>query len=227
VLDVGRDLQRIRDYLAGRLSDEESEAFGERLVRDPQLVRELERTVGLSEGLRQVANERRPVALPQRRRPWQPALAAAAALGVLAVALWVYSATERVPLLNASLSTALTREVAANATSQFTFVAMRGSGTPTLGLPTGGIVDLRASAPPGSAAGGYRMTLRTAQPGESPRTLGTTTVAEALADGYLHVYMDATRLRPGRYLLEVAPDGGAAPTQVYPFILAAGTAPLP
>jgi hypothetical protein len=26
VLDVGRDIERIRDYLAGRLSDEESEA---------------------------------------------------------------------------------------------------------------------------------------------------------------------------------------------------------
>jgi hypothetical protein len=228
MLDVGRDLERIRDYLAGRLSDEESEAFGERLVRDPQLVRELERTVGLSEGLRRVAHERRPVALAQqRRRPWLPALAAAAALGVLAVGLWVHSASERVPLLNAALGTALTREVAGTATSQFTFVAMRGSGAPTLGLPAGGVVDLRASAPPGSAAGGYRMTLRTAQPGESPRTLGTTSVPGVQADGYLHAYMDAKRLSPGHYLLDVAPEGDAAPAQVYPFVLAAGAPALP
>jgi hypothetical protein len=228
VLDVGRDLERIRDYLAGRLSDEESEAFGERLVRDPQLVRELERTVGLSEGLRRAASERRPVALPQRhrRRAWLPGLAAAAAIGVLAVGLWVRSATERVPLLSASLGTALTREVAANAAAQFTFVAMRGGGTPVLALPAAGIVDLRAAAPAGSATGGYRVTLRAAPPGGAPRTLGSTTVADLQADGYLHVYVDAAHLGPGPYLLDVTQDGAAAASEAYPFILAGrGTTP--
>jgi hypothetical protein len=218
VLDVSRDLERIRDYLAGRLSDEENEAFGERLVRDPQLVRELERTVRLSEGLRQVAGDRRPVVLPQpRRRAWLPALAAAAALGVLAVGLWVRSATERVPLLSASLGRALTREVAADAASQFTFVATRGGAAPTLGLPREGIIDLRAAAPAGSGAGAYRVTLSTAQP--TPHTLGSTTVTDVQADGYLHTYVDAARLQPGKYVLEVAQDSDAAARQDYPFTL--------
>jgi hypothetical protein len=228
VLDVSRDLERIRDYLAGRLSDEESEAFSERLVRDPQLVRELERTVGLSEGLRQVAGERRPVALPRqhRRSAWLPLLAAAA-VGVVALGLWVGSATEGVPLLSASLSTALTRGIAANAASQFTFVAMRGSETPTLSLPREGIVDLRAAVPPGGTAGGYRVTLRAQQAGDPPRTLGSVTVTDVQADGYLHVYVDAARLRRGAYFLDLAQEGDAAPRQVYPFILADRGATVP
>ena len=231
MLDVGRDIERIRDYLAGRLSDQESEAFGERLVRDPQLVRELERTLKLSEGLRQLANEGHPAqAAPQQRRPrvWMPALAAAATLGVLAVALWVHSAAERAPLPSASLATTLTREVASTVASQFTFVATRGSAAPALQLPREGLIELRAAAPLAGPASAYRVTLAEEEPGDSPRPVGSTSVAAVQADGYLHVYADAARLKPGHYVLSVLQGSDAAPLEVYPFSLrAAGTTPPP
>jgi hypothetical protein len=230
VLDVGRDIERIRDYLAGRLSDQESEAFGERLVRDPQLVQELERTLKLREGLRQLANEAHPAQrLPRRRTPreWLPALAAAAGVGVLAVALWVYSPAERVPLLSASLATTRTREVASTVASQFTFVAMRGSAAPTLELPRAGIVEFRAAAPMAAPAAGYRVTLLEAQPGNTAQPLGSTAVAAVQSDGYLHVYADAARLKPGRYILNVLSGRDATPLQVYPFTLRTGSAIAP
>ena len=230
MLDVGRDIERIRDYLAGRLSEQESEAFGERLVRDPQLVRELERTLKLSEGLRQVANASYPArALREQRRPrvWIPALAAAAVLGVLAVGLWVRSATERVPLLSASLATTPTREVAATVAAQFTFVAMRGSAAPALELPRAVIVEFRAAPPAAGAAAAYRVTLLEQGAGDTTEPLGSTAVAAVQADGYLHVYADAARLKPGRYLLSVLQGSDAAPVQVYPFSLRAGSATAP
>jgi len=229
VLDVGRDIERIRDYLAGRLSEEESEAFGERLVRDPQLVRELERTLGLSEGLRQVARETRPAALPQPRRRylWQPALAAAAA-GVLAVALWVHPASERAPLLSASLPGGPTREAAApSVTSQFTFVAMRGDGAPALELPRTGLIEFRVAAPSQSPAGGYRVTLLGAGSGDDRQPMGSAAIAALPADGYLHVYADAARLRPGHYVLNVSDGSGGAVLQAYPFSLGTGAATVP
>jgi hypothetical protein len=231
VLDVGRDIERIRDYLAGRLSDQESDAFGERLVRDPELVRELERTLKLSEGLRQLSREARPVqALPQRstRRAWLPALAAAAALGVLGVGLWVNPATRRAPLLSASLATALAREATSTVASQFTFVPMRGGAAPGLELPRAGIVEFRLAAPAGPAAGGYRVALLSAEPGAPGRTLGSSDVAAIQADGFLHVYADATRLSPGRYSLNVFDAGsGEAALEVYPFSLHTGSPPAP
>jgi hypothetical protein len=225
VLDVGRDIERIRDYLSGRLSDEESEAFGERLVRDPQLVRELERTVRLSEGLRLVGKQIRPLAVSQQRRAWlwQGALAAAAAVGVLAVGLWAHSAGERAPLLSASLSAAMTREVA----SPFTFVAVRGNAAPTLRLPSTGILEFRVAPPPGTPGGGYRVTLLGTAPGEAPQPLGSTPVAASPIDGYLHVYADAARLTPGHYLLKVLAGSGGTALEVYPFSFSAGGATPP
>lgn len=230
MLDVGRDIERIRDYLAGRLSEQESEAFGERLVRDPQLVRELERTLKLSEGLRQLARETRtaaPVPLPRRSRVWLPALAAAAAVGVLAVALWLQSAAERAPLLSASLTHGLAREVAPRLASQFTFVAMRGSAAPVLELPREGRLEFRAAAPQASPASAYRVTLEQVEPGTTPQTLGSAALIGVQADGYLHVYADATRLRAGHYVLNVLSGSDPSPLEVYPFSLRSAGAPPP
>lgn len=218
MLDVSRDLERIRDYLAGRLSDQESEAFGDRLVRDPQLVRELERTLGLSEGLRMVAREPRAAAVtPRRARPLWPALAAAAAVGVLAVALWLQPTVERTPLVAGVLTSGLSRAAAATVAAQFTFVATRGGTTPALELPRAGLVEFRAAAPPGRPAGGFRVTLLLT--GDTPQALGAATVSAPQADGYLHVYADAARLQPGRYVLNVRGADATATLGAYPFTL--------
>jgi len=47
VIDVARDFERMQDYIVGRMSDEEQRAFEERLVRDPALVLEVERSLRL------------------------------------------------------------------------------------------------------------------------------------------------------------------------------------
>ncbi len=230
MLDVGRDIERIRNYLAGRLSDEESEAFGERLVRDPELVRELERTLKLREGLRHLASAPRPAqaAAPTRQpRTWLPALAAAAAVGVLAIALWVYSGAARVPLLTASLASGLAREAVSPVAAQFTFVATRGSAAPLLALPPAGIVELRAQAPTRAPASGYRVTLLKEEPDSGAQPVGSTAVAAVQADGYLHVYADAARLKPGHYVLNVLGGAEAAPLQVYRFSLGVAGAAVP
>jgi anti-sigma factor RsiW len=59
MIDVESDFQRMQDYVGGRLSDEEHRAFEERLVRDPELVREFEHSLRLREGLEQLREQRR------------------------------------------------------------------------------------------------------------------------------------------------------------------------
>ena len=57
MIDVARDFERMQDYIVGRMSDEEQRAFEERLVRDPALVLEVERSLRLREGLQQLKIE--------------------------------------------------------------------------------------------------------------------------------------------------------------------------
>jgi hypothetical protein len=54
VIEVGCDFERMQDFIAGRLSDDEQRAFEDRLARDAGLVHELEQSLRLSEGLHQL-----------------------------------------------------------------------------------------------------------------------------------------------------------------------------
>ena len=81
MIDAGRDFERMQDYVAGRLSDDEHRAFEDRLVCDPGLVHEFEQSLRLSEGLHQLRAQGYfdKAASPARgSRIWLPILAAAA-----------------------------------------------------------------------------------------------------------------------------------------------------
>src|ERR1700739_4529350 len=97
MIDVGRDFERMRDYLGGALADDERRAFEDRLARGPGVVGELEQSLRLREGLEQL-KEQRYFASPAPHRTrrllmWVPALAAAA-LAAVAIMLWVQPRTE-------------------------------------------------------------------------------------------------------------------------------------
>jgi len=80
VIEVGHDFERMRDHAAGRLSEDEHQAFEERLLRDPGLVHEYEVSLRLTEGLEQLREQRHFLESAARRglgiRLWLPALAA-------------------------------------------------------------------------------------------------------------------------------------------------------
>lgn len=216
MLDVSRDPERIRDYLAGRLSEEENHAFGERLIRDPGLVRELERTLQMREGLQQLQDQQKFGAMRGRHwRVWLPALAAAAAVAIIAVSLWVRTGTDT-SVLGATLASRFGANATSEITARFTFVQMRGGAVPALALPARGAIEFRAQPATADAASGYRVTLLRERGSEAePR--GSATVPAIGADGYLHVYADAARLEPGRYVLRVQDAGQPAAELMFPF----------
>jgi hypothetical protein len=221
MMDVRLDPERIMDYLDGRLSEEEDRAFGDRLIRDPQLVRELERTVQLREGLRALearGHFRNAATTVQRRRIGWPALAAAATVAAIGLFLWVGLRSERPNALITVLSAAVTAP--ANVTARFTFVATRGGVAPVLNLPREGFIEFRAA--PGSAGSStsYNVSLQRAEASGAPEPLGFVSQVDSAADGYLHLYADATRLQPGRYLLRTQPRGAeGAESKDFPFTL--------
>jgi len=132
-MEVGRDSERMQDYIVGRLSDHEHRAFEDRLVRDPGLVHELEQSLRLSDGLHQLRAQGyfdKAASRAGGSRIWLPVLAAASIAG-LALLLWLQPSTGPLPVLTASLDSrapAVGPPVAAH----FTFVAVRGSAIPDL-----------------------------------------------------------------------------------------------
>lgn len=223
MIDVGRDFERIRDYVGGRLADDEGRAFEDRLARDPELVREIERTLRLREGLELLREQgyfvRRAPRAARRLLLWAPALAAAA-IAALTIVLLVEPQSGSPGVLLAALGSGQPTAAAPAVSARFTFVAMRGSSSYDLDRPAGGAVEFRAS-PAGNAAGTrYRLTLERVGRGGAAEPLGTIADRVPGVDGYLHGYAYASRLPAGRYLLRVEPMGKTTePAQAFPFEL--------
>ena len=230
MIEVGRDFERMQDFIVGRLSDDEHRAFEDRLVRDPGLVHELEQSLRLSEGLHQVrAQGYFDKAAPRARgsRTWLPVLAAAAIAG-LALFLWLQPSTGPSPVLKASLESRAPG-VGSPVAAHFTFVAVRDSSVPDLDLPSGGVIEFRAAPATHLTASRYRMTLVRQDERGASKPVGAAAGLALSADGYVHGYADASRLEPGSYLLRIEPDAQTPGTaDVFPFNLRArGARPTP
>lgn len=227
MVDTGRDLDRMRDYTAGRLSEEERRMFEERLVRDPGLVREVEQSVRFQEGLRQLQAQgyaAKSAARAGGQRIWLP-VAAAAAIAALAFFIWVQPRSEPAGVLRAALQSGSAGANTPAVAARFTFVSLRGNATPVLELPAGGTIEFRATPALREADSAYRVTLT---PGDEATTtpLGTLTKLALGADGYVHCYADAAALAPGKYVLRIASGSKAsASPEQFAFTLRSATGP--
>lgn len=225
----GRDLARMHDYVVGRLPEDERRAFEDRLVRDPKLVRELEQSLALREGLQQLRTQGFFAGVAPRGRSfrlWLPALAAAAVAG-LALFPWVQREAPAPRLLTASVESR-GGAVAPSVTAHFRFVAVRGGSIPDLDLPSSGMIEIRA-APASRLSPRYRITLMRRDPGGSAGPVDALAGLVLSSDGYVHCFADVSRLTAGSYLLRLEPDTTTSGTaDVFAFNLRAGaTRPSP
>jgi hypothetical protein len=206
-MDIGHEFERLQDYTADRLSDDERLAFEQDLVSDPGLVRELEHSLRLREALRHLREQGK---LPRAKswiapaRIWLPVMAAAGVAGV-ALLLRMQVDTKALPVLTATL------QPPGAVTAHFTFVATRESSTPDLALPASGVMEFRA-APQRLENSRYRMTLVRQEDAASVKPVAVVSDLSMHADGYVYAYADAARLTPGRYVLRIEPEAGTAGT---------------
>jgi hypothetical protein len=208
MMDLTHDYERMRDYIAGRMSDEERRAFDDRLLSEPALVRELEESLQLREGFEQLQAQgypRQRTWRPQIGRWFLPALAAAAIAGI-ALLLRAQLVTVPLPVLSA------TPENSSSITARFTFVSMRDGAVPELRLPSSGLIEFRAAPPLRQTPGAYRATLAREESGSS-NIVGTVGAVAPGADDYVHSYADASRLEGGNYVLRIEGDGETAPAE--------------
>jgi hypothetical protein len=228
MIDAGRDFERMRDYMVGRLSDDERRAFEDRLGRDPELVRELEQSLRLREGLLQLKAQgyfKRPAVRTSlgarvrglKRQDWLPALAAAA-VGALVLFLWVQ------PRMTASgvLRAAVDSPVA----PQFNFIAMRSSSLPVVTLPPTGPIELRVQPAAHATVSRFRVTLLRESEHAAQTPVGALAGLVLGADDSIHFYADSARLTAGTYRLQVEPDAGVnAAAESFEFTLRGTAAP--
>lgn len=222
--DVIRDFERMRDYILGRLSDDERSAFEDRLVREPQLVRELEQSSRMREGLQQLRMQgyfRKAASRGTNFRIWLPALVAAAGAG-LALFLWVHRTTEHSGVLTASLESGTAAQPKPFVAAHLTFVSVRGGSTPDVELPSAGVIEIRAAPATRMTVPRYRVTLVRQGQGGTSESVGALASLALSPDGYVHCYADASRLPRGSYVLRVEPDAGTpGMVEVFPFNLRA------
>lgn len=226
MIDVGRDFEQMRAYLVGQMSDDERRTFEDRLVRDPQLVREFEQSLRLREGLQQLRAQGYSAAGTSRAsqlRRWLPALAAAAVAG-LALFLWVQARTA-VPILTAAVDARAAAHEAVIA-AHFTFVAVRGGSTLDLALPAHGLIEFRAAPALRAAGARYRLALLAVAASGTSQPIGTLDDLAPRPDGYIYCYADAARLTAGNYLLRVE-SGTPASVETFRFNLRAAAAISP
>ena len=217
MMNADRDLVTMQDFIVGRLSDEERSVFEDRLVNEPKLVRELEQSLRMREGFRQLRATYFKKAPSQSRRfpVWSPVLAAAAAAGV-ALFLWLSRAADPSAILTPSITAGTPPQLAAIG-AHFTFVTVRGSSVPDLDLPASGLIEIRVA--PSVRANTYRMTLLRRQATGSAEPVAGLTGLPLSSDGYVHCFAKAARLASGSYVLRIGPDGESSTVEAFPFNL--------
>jgi hypothetical protein len=229
VIDADRDFATMREFIVGRLPDSERRAFEDRLVREPALVRELEQSLRMREGLEQLRAQGYFANGPLRGASlrWVPLLVAAAGAGV-ALFLWLAHVAGPSPILIPSLESSTTADMRSSVAAHFTFISMRGSRTPDLDLPAAGLIEIRAAPSFRATTQRYRVTLLRQEDGGRAQAVAAVDGLSTGTDGYVHCYADSSRLSPGSYLLRVEPEANVAgAAEAFAFNLRSGVTGAP
>jgi anti-sigma factor RsiW len=216
------DQQVIERYLAGQLSDAEADAFEVRLESQPELARDVEQIARMKTGLSVLARRgelakllAQPVARPRRRAAWMAAAAAVfvGAIGflafrpgeaptpptLLALSLKALSRHSDAPIpLRASVSLARARGMGADAELNASVVA---PGAAELELATG------------AAAGTHYSVDLLAIDSAGAHPVARLPDATTDAAGAMHLFVALHAVKPGPYLLRLAPADGGAPVE--------------
>jgi hypothetical protein len=201
-------MDHVQDYLAERLSEADRDAFEEQLVTDPGLVRELEATLRLREGLAMLRDRKQLVTRwPQRVRM----ATVAAACGGILLASMLYTglrtAQPAPPLMAASINALESAaKVPLAVSKRYVFTTARAASAPPIfDLPGGGALELQALTPSTDPASSFHLRLERRE-NQATLVVGSLKGLVPDADGFVVAYVDASALRPGDYLLVVEPE---------------------
>jgi hypothetical protein len=207
-------------YLADQLTDAERMAYEAALVEDPEILRELEATARMKVGLARLRSTGELQGLLRQSRLFQPqvliAMAATVAAIVIGIGLWRTSVNVGPPQLLAATLGALKSETGQALPLGATEAAFRRRADDydaLLQLPSGRVaVELRVLPQVPVPSGRYRLALSRTGDDESSRPIASISGLSTAPDGFIEVFLDASKIAPGRYRVVIADDRAPAET---------------
>jgi hypothetical protein len=208
-------------YLADQLTDTERAAYEVALAEDPEILRELEATARMKVGLARLRTTGELQVLLRQSRFFQPqvlvAMAATVAAIVIGIGLWRTSFNVGTPQLLAATLGALKNEAGQVLPLAATEAAYRKRAEDydaLLALPSGRVaVELRVFPQTPAPSGRYRIALSRIGDDESNHPVASISGLPASGDGFVEIFMDASKMSAGRYRVVIAdslaPQNGA------------------
>jgi hypothetical protein len=199
-------------YLADQLTDAERVAYEAALAEDPEILRELEATARLKVGLARLRSTGELQGLLRQSRLFQPqilvAMAATVVAIVVGIGLWRTSLNVGSPQLLAATLGALKNEAGQVLPLGATEAAFRKRAEDydaLLQLPAGRVaVELRVLPQTPAPSGRYRVALSRIGDDESSHPVASLSGLAASGDGFVEIFMDASKMSAGRYRVVIA-----------------------
>jgi hypothetical protein len=212
----------IARYLAGQLDAVDSAAFEAHYAKNPDVVREIERTLRLKEGLAVLEEKGELDALLHRRTYWRPAMGLAAGIAVLVVGVWLWIGQMTVaPIVATVAALTDTQGKPLHIASTHMLVRTRGPAQIVeIPLPQQrSAIELQMIPSSRPESGRYRVLLGQLDAANAVAPVAETHATANSADGFVTTYLDSGRLARTRYVIELVPEGAAPGTPSDRFVV--------
>jgi len=208
-------------YLADQLSPAEAEAFEAYYTQHPSMVREIEYTLRLKEGLATLRDRQQLDGLMKARRwRWALPLSIAAAIASAALGTWTwYGSPSAAPVAAGTLEALLENNQATLPLSgKYMLVRVRSAEQTPLEIPLpaqASAVELQVLPAGGSTAAPYRLVIQTHPSEGKAKPIAEVTGLVPGSDGLVAAWLDSERIQRGQYTVELASEAGesAAPAE--------------
>jgi len=213
-------------YLADQLSPAEAEAFEAYYTQHPSMVREIEYTLRLKEGLATLRDRQQLDGLMKTRRwRWALPLSVAAAVAGAALGTWTwYGSSAAAPIAAGSLEALLENgQATLPLAGKYMLVRVRSGETAPLAIPLPAehsAVELQVLPAGGATAAPYRLLLQQQGAEGKPKPVAEVTGLVPGPDGLVAAWLDSERIQRGQYTVELASEAGDSAAPAERFVIA-------
>ena len=212
-------------YLADQLSPAQAEAFEAYYTQHPSMVREIEYTLRLKEGLATLRDRQQLDALMKARRwRWALPLSIAAAVAGAALGTWTwYGPSNRAPVAAGTLESLLeSGQATLPLSGKYMLVRVRSAEQVPLEIPLPTLhsaVELQVLPTGGAAAAPYRLVIESHPTEGKPKPVAEVPGLVPGSDGLVAAWLDSERIPRGQYTVELRSERGEAAAPAERFVI--------
>jgi hypothetical protein len=214
-------------YLAGQLSPEEADAFEAYYTQHPSMVREIEYSLRLKEGLATLRDRQQLDALVKARRGrWALPLSIAAAVVAAALGTWTWyggGSTPTAPVAARNLEELIDGGKATlPVAGKYMLVRVRSAEQTPLQIPlpsTPSALELQVLPSGGAAGAPYRFVLARSEADGKTKPLADLGGLAPGSDGLVAAWLVSERIQRGRYTVELSSAHGEAVAPAERFVI--------